>query len=716
MKRLNCTYEIKQDKEFPWLLKHPKVKFGLAKFKTRQDALNWYMLLDFETAIWFQDDQRIFAGQLTIDSEGDEWYYYIKTAGFDGEATYEGSCRELGINPYNFKRDRDLEKQKGKNIVEGRDYILISDPNSYFPPSLEITKRKRKDVIDLDAIRIQFQQQIDILMNQLHSNNEVADKELELLKAELAKKDLKLEEIANKIDLLKQNRPTLQGVTYEEFIKLGVGDTVGAIALYTEKLKKIIDAYVDKQINKNDFEKIHKNINDFENGISYKISLMDEKNQRLIEKLHNEFSNVSSQLLNLLKVNDELDDTYDNQAFYRNKDEKLIPICWESSFVLVELKHVGFVTLDEYHYSIPYLAVRSNYSVTLVDSTDEAHTITYQSTGEEVVNSDAKNEFNKAAEQILIQAQQKSKPEPEVVPKTKKTPTATRNTEIISLDETENKPAQVEPVYVINDVPTAEIVIVEETSTPNEAFNEIHVQVTKEISIAPEIKHGPVIYNEFVSSDVVEQKIDDFKEPVIIYYEKKDESVLEQKVSTDSADNKHQSQEIAIVDRPDFEMVDYTHPKSEKIQNDFVVRNLDPERTQIVQTPKGDVSIYNDPTPMYFESHKYGNDFVMVDYNYIDEDKKWKTDYVVREMPENTKLVHIPKRLYDYYDDDHEIDTDVKSLEGKIGKSTIQTKPNNILFIASVTLLSIILMSLTIVVILGIVDVAVDGVNIFKVW
>nr|WP_307915642.1 hypothetical protein [Mycoplasmopsis bovis] len=34
MKRLNCTYEIKQDNNFPWLLKHPKVKKGLAKFKT----------------------------------------------------------------------------------------------------------------------------------------------------------------------------------------------------------------------------------------------------------------------------------------------------------------------------------------------------------------------------------------------------------------------------------------------------------------------------------------------------------------------------------------------------------------------------------------------------------------------------------------------------------------------------------------------------------
>ncbi len=59
---------------------------------------------------------------------------------------------ELGINPYNYKRDRDAEIKKGKKLVEGRDYILISDPATYFPLNLEILKRKRKDVVDIEHI------------------------------------------------------------------------------------------------------------------------------------------------------------------------------------------------------------------------------------------------------------------------------------------------------------------------------------------------------------------------------------------------------------------------------------------------------------------------------------------------------------------------------------------------------------------------------------
>ncbi|WP_406616761.1 MAG3090 family protein [Mycoplasmopsis adleri] len=380
MKRLNCTYEVKKDAEFPWLLKHPKVKEGLAKFKTRQSALEWYIGLDYETAIWFQDDKKIFAGQLTIDSdpETNQWYYYIKVAGFDGEATYEGMCRELSINPQNFKIDRDLLRHRLKDIKENRDYILISDPASYFPPNLEIAKKKPKDFIDIEALKIQFEQQINILKEQLEANNRVADDDIERLKAELASKDVKYDELLNKINLLKEAyTKELQGVTYEYVHNLNQNDFIGSIALYTKKLQLLKDLVVkDKKCSIEDYNRIITNFNDYKNAVSSMSIALPEKEQRLIGKLTDELYAAMEAISSQLQINPDLEDSYANQAFYENSDGVYLPLSWDTSYVLVELKHVGFVPYDKYYYSIPYLATKATYSVTLVDSKEPTQTLT----------------------------------------------------------------------------------------------------------------------------------------------------------------------------------------------------------------------------------------------------------------------------------------------------------------------------------------------------
>ncbi|MCE6061548.1 hypothetical protein J8A71_01380 [Mycoplasmopsis agalactiae] len=378
MKRLNCTYEFKQDSKFPWLLKHPKVKKGLAKFKTREDALNWYMLLDYETAVWFQDNQRIFAGQLTIDYEDGEWYYYIKTKDFDGEATYDGVCHELGINPYNYKRDRDAEIKKGKKMTEGVDFILISDPATYFPLNLEISKRKRKDLVDIEHIKVQYETKILSLQEQINSTDEHMSEELKQSREELAKKELELKEISNKINLLKQNTLARQEVQYVQFIELKGSDIFGATALYNEKIKKVIEGLNSKKISWEDFNRIKKNFSDFDSSIAYKKARMSDKGLRLITILHDEFKTISIELLSKLEPSDELDDSYANRAFYKGAESKLISVSWELSFVLVEFMHVGFVPVSEYTYSIPYLVERSKYLVTLIDAGDNNKIVTFQ--------------------------------------------------------------------------------------------------------------------------------------------------------------------------------------------------------------------------------------------------------------------------------------------------------------------------------------------------
>nr|WP_307929242.1 hypothetical protein [Mycoplasmopsis bovis] len=336
------------------------------------------MLLDYETAVWFQDNQKIFAGQLTIDYEDGEWYYYIKTKDFDGDATYDGVCHELGINPYNYKRDRDAEIKKGKKLVEGRDYILISDPATYFPLNLEILKRKRKDVVDIEHMKVQYETKILSLQEQINSNDEHISEELKQSREELAKKELELKEISNKINLLKQNTLSRQEVKYVQFIELKGSDIFGATALYNDKIKKAIESLDNKKISWDDFNRIKKNFSDFESSIVYKKSRMSDKGLRLISILYDEFKTISIELLSKLEPIDDLDDSFANRAFYKGSEGKLVSVSWELSFVLVEFMHVGFVPEDEYTYSIPYLVERSKYLVTLIDAGDNNKIVTFQ--------------------------------------------------------------------------------------------------------------------------------------------------------------------------------------------------------------------------------------------------------------------------------------------------------------------------------------------------
>ncbi|WP_029906279.1 MAG3090 family protein [Mycoplasmopsis opalescens] len=150
MKRLNLTYEKAKDKKYPWLLKHPKIKSGLAKFKTREDAINWYLTLDFETAIWFQAPNKIFGGQLTTDKdEKNVWRYYVKTKGFDGGDTYTETCEQWFIDPATALR------KKGASKTEGFDYVELHDPQTYFPAELEVVKKEvsKVDLVDIEEIK-----------------------------------------------------------------------------------------------------------------------------------------------------------------------------------------------------------------------------------------------------------------------------------------------------------------------------------------------------------------------------------------------------------------------------------------------------------------------------------------------------------------------------------------------------------------------------------
>ncbi|UUD35698.1 hypothetical protein NPA07_02380 [Mycoplasmopsis caviae] len=440
MKRLNCTYEAKKDLTYPWLLKHPKIKIGLAKFKTREEALEWYMLLKYETAVWYQNDKKIFEGQLTCDYEDGQWNYYIKTAGFDGGGTYEGNCRQININPSTFQHDYYGAKERLKNL----DFVLISDPATYFPPELEIAKKKKQsDIVDVEAIRSQFQEQINILLAQIHENNAEADKELELLKQELAKKDMNFNEMARKMELLKRNYKPLEGVSYVNYVTLGFDDYVGGVALYTEKIKNIIETTPKQKVSQADYDAIKKNYANFNKQLLEVEENPNFSHAELVKRMHTELDATFESLLALLSIDSELEDTPANRAYFLNKETKQKQsISWANSYVLVDLYHVGFVPYSEYEYAIPYLATRSKFSVTVINESDATKTITIQSAERDAVDTSLNHEEPKEVEMVMGEVEDviEEQSQPEVVVEEQSQPEAVQETIVEEKPTLEQEP------------------------------------------------------------------------------------------------------------------------------------------------------------------------------------------------------------------------------------------------------------------------------------
>ncbi|QSF13807.1 MAG3090 family protein [Mycoplasma sp. Mirounga ES2805-ORL] len=205
MKRLNLLYKPEKENEFPWLLIHPKVKEGLARFKTRADAINWFLQFNYEVYIWFQTSKKIFGGQLAVLRPDDETeskdgskdgklLFIPKITGFDGGDIYEKICEEFNIHQQYLTRNlsqSDLDKK-----VKAIEFQLISDVNTYFPPDLETTRRKQTEYIDLNSIKAS----LELRISELEKEKSVAKEQIDKLKEKLQEKELNFMDINKNID------------------------------------------------------------------------------------------------------------------------------------------------------------------------------------------------------------------------------------------------------------------------------------------------------------------------------------------------------------------------------------------------------------------------------------------------------------------------------------------------------------------------------------
>ncbi|WAM05110.1 MAG3090 family protein [Mycoplasmopsis cynos] len=119
MKRLNCLYKPSFDKNFPWVLKHPKVKVAFAVFKTRKAALNWFYSLDYECAIWFQTVKKIVGGLIINEKNSDSIYEYdLDVERFeDGKVNYSDAMDEIFVSTTTGLRNDKVRYQIFRNYT-----------------------------------------------------------------------------------------------------------------------------------------------------------------------------------------------------------------------------------------------------------------------------------------------------------------------------------------------------------------------------------------------------------------------------------------------------------------------------------------------------------------------------------------------------------------------------------------------------------------------
>lgn len=207
MKRLNLLWKPKEDETYPWLLKHPKIKEGLAKFKTRQDAVDWFLNFGDEVYIWFQNDKGIFGGQLAVlesenpkDKDSKKLLSIPKVSGFDGGETYNGICEEFSIHPSYLSRDP-YKSALAKRVPE-IDFVLISDPATYFPADLEMKKRSQSSYVDLNAIKAS----LELKIKELEDQKNASDETINSLKEQLENKKFDFMKVEEEIEAIKNQK------------------------------------------------------------------------------------------------------------------------------------------------------------------------------------------------------------------------------------------------------------------------------------------------------------------------------------------------------------------------------------------------------------------------------------------------------------------------------------------------------------------------------
>ncbi|WP_025755533.1 MAG3090 family protein [Mycoplasmopsis cricetuli] len=388
MKRLQCLYKPNNNRDYPWALKHPKVSQPLALFKTRKDAMNWFLSKDLECATWFQTEEKIWGGLLLAERVGEDFEFELNVDKFDGGLNYENIADELNIFPTTGLRDKRRAGQYVRYLTDFKPvYKNMENIEPYFPKDDDfIAPKKSKKDLEIESLKEQiskllleisrsgdqYKHEIDDLMERL--NDEKSDKsqllaEINALR-EKSQEQIKQPEVEKVIikEIIKE--VPVEKIVYKEskharkrYIKFAYIDTLDlatqaeVTALYAHKLQLINDQILDgTKISEEEFNKVKEN---YVPVIRYILDLEErmESQSRYTKLLYKTAADIINREIDILLDKVSLDErkefTTESAIYVTDIDQKtVISLDQALSFVEYKDKYVAFVPEQNYKHAI----------------------------------------------------------------------------------------------------------------------------------------------------------------------------------------------------------------------------------------------------------------------------------------------------------------------------------------------------------------------------
>ncbi|QDF64890.1 MAG3090 family protein [Mycoplasma nasistruthionis] len=374
MKRLNCLYNAKKNKEYPWALKHPKVENALALFKSRKDAMNWFLAYQLDCAVWFQTDKRIVGGLLIgYKNSDDKMEYELNVDKFDGKLDYEETLKELNITKDGF-RDEDGAKVAVEEVV---DFKQLHDVETYFPLDDDYKYERKASAKDLEIEKLRAQiSELSILLSQRTSGTDYSQ-ELIYLTKQLEDSNSDKETLLRQIAELKEKLQQQETVVVEEKVveveptvvvecddkikeyvyirNLSACKQIKILAVYVKKLEKLSSKLAsDLQTSVADLQAVDKNLRDAlsvaqDLEVEYKDN--DEK-LRFLAAIMFSLKKSLRTLSEKVVGKAEIEDSAENALYFETCDKENVKVAQYTSFVAYDQMHVGFVPENDYLYAV----------------------------------------------------------------------------------------------------------------------------------------------------------------------------------------------------------------------------------------------------------------------------------------------------------------------------------------------------------------------------
>ncbi|WP_036464639.1 coiled-coil domain-containing protein [Mycoplasmopsis sturni] len=222
MKRLQCLYKPSYNREYPWTLKHPKVNQPLALFKSRKDAINWFLSKGLECATWFQTEDKIWGGLLVAEKVPHGFDYELNVDKFDGGLDLRKTAEELYIFERSGQRDRKNAEEYLKTITDFKPvWSNMDDIEPYFPKDDDWTapKKSKKD-LEIESLKAQLQALLQEIAKTSNRYNNEIDALMARLNDEKEDKSQLLSEIqALKERSLEEQKQEVEKVVIQEVIR-----------------------------------------------------------------------------------------------------------------------------------------------------------------------------------------------------------------------------------------------------------------------------------------------------------------------------------------------------------------------------------------------------------------------------------------------------------------------------------------------------------------